>query len=95
MDKMMVGMNIKPTGDVDHDFTVMMIPHHRGAIDMAQAELQYGRNQKLVRIALNGFVKSSPTPPLTLCVCGTAYAHAFLVPTIFSMLHRRHKLRLA
>jgi uncharacterized protein (DUF305 family) len=51
MDKMMAGMNIKPTGDVDHDFTAMMIPHHQGAIDMAQAELQYGRNQKLVRIA--------------------------------------------
>jgi uncharacterized protein (DUF305 family) len=51
MDKMMAGMSIKPTGDVDHDFTAMMIPHHQGAIDMAQAELQYGRNQKLVRIA--------------------------------------------
>jgi uncharacterized protein (DUF305 family) len=51
MNKMMAGMNIKPTGDVDHDFTAMMIPHHQGAIDMAQAELQYGRNQKLLRIA--------------------------------------------
>ena len=51
MNKMIVGMNIKPTGDVDHDFTAMMIPHHQGAIDMAQAELQYGRNQKLLRIA--------------------------------------------
>jgi Domain of unknown function (DUF305) len=39
MDKMMAGMNIKPTGNVDHDFTAMMIPHHQGAIDMAQAEL--------------------------------------------------------
>jgi uncharacterized protein (DUF305 family) len=51
MDKMMAGMNVKPTGDVDHDFAAMMIPHHQGAIDMAQAELQYGRNQKLLRIA--------------------------------------------
>jgi uncharacterized protein (DUF305 family) len=51
MTKMMNDMAIKPTGDVDHDFTAMMIPHHRGAIDMAQAELQYGRNQKLLRIA--------------------------------------------
>jgi uncharacterized protein (DUF305 family) len=51
MDKMMSGMDIKATGDVDHDFTAMMIPHHQGAIDMAQAELQYGRNQTLSRIA--------------------------------------------
>ena len=29
----------------------MMVPHHQGAIDMAQAELQFGHNQKLLRIA--------------------------------------------
>jgi uncharacterized protein (DUF305 family) len=51
MTKMMNDMAIRPTGDVDHDFTAMMIPHHQGAIDMAQDELQYGRNQKLLRIA--------------------------------------------
>ncbi len=51
MDKMMAGMNVKPSGDVDHDFTAMMIPHHQGAIDMAQAELRHGRNKQLRRIA--------------------------------------------
>jgi uncharacterized protein (DUF305 family) len=51
MDKMMAGMDIKPTGDVDRDFTAMMIPHHKGAIDMAQAELRYGHNEQLRRIA--------------------------------------------
>jgi uncharacterized protein (DUF305 family) len=51
MDKMMAGMNIKPTGNVDHDFSAMMIPHHQGAIDMAQAELQYGHNRQLTRMA--------------------------------------------
>jgi predicted methyltransferase len=51
MDKMMAQMDIKPTGDVDHDFTAMMIPHHQGAIDMAQAELRYGHNEQLRRIA--------------------------------------------
>ena len=29
----------------------MMVPHHQGAIDMAQAELQYGRNEQLRRMA--------------------------------------------
>ena len=51
MNKMMAGMAIKPTGEIDHDFVAMMVPHHQGAIDMAQAELLYGHNQKLLRIA--------------------------------------------
>jgi hypothetical protein len=51
MDRMMVGMAAKPTGDVDADFAAMMIPHHQGAIDMAIAELRYGKNEQLRRIA--------------------------------------------
>ena len=39
------------TGDPDHDFAAMMIPHHRGAIDMATAELLYGKNPVLRRLA--------------------------------------------
>jgi hypothetical protein len=48
---MMADMNVKPTGDVDFDFSAMMIPHHQGAIDMALAELRYGKNEQLRRIA--------------------------------------------
>ena len=51
MDRMMAGMDVKPTGDVDADFVAMMEPHHRGAIDMAEAEIRYGRNEQLKRIA--------------------------------------------
>ena len=51
MDRMMAAMTVEPSGDVDRDFTAMMIPHHQGAIDMAQAELRYGRNEQLRRIA--------------------------------------------
>jgi hypothetical protein len=51
MTKMMDGMAGKPTGNIDRDFAVMMIPHHQGAIDMAQAELRYGKNEQLRRIA--------------------------------------------
>jgi hypothetical protein len=29
----------------------MMAPHHQGAIEMAQAELRYGRNEPLRRMA--------------------------------------------
>jgi uncharacterized protein (DUF305 family) len=51
MNKMMAGMAVKPTGDIDHDFVAMMVPHHQGAIDMAEAELRYGQDQQLLRIS--------------------------------------------
>ena len=51
MQRMMSGMNIEPSGDVDRDFSAMMIPHHQGAIEMAQAELRHGQNEQLRRIA--------------------------------------------
>ena len=51
MSRMMDGMEAKPSGDVDKDFVNMMIPHHQGAIDMAMAELRYGHNERLRRIA--------------------------------------------
>jgi hypothetical protein len=51
MSQMMTGMTIQPTGDVDRDFVAMMIAHHQGAIDMAQALLLYGDNERLRRLA--------------------------------------------
>lgn len=51
MDRMTAAMHVRPTGDVDRDFAAMMIPHHQGAMDMAVAELRYGSNERLKRIA--------------------------------------------
>jgi DUF305 family protein family protein len=51
MTKMMNDMAVKPTGNVDHDFVDMMVPHHQGAIDMAMAVLRHGRNEQLKRLA--------------------------------------------
>ena len=51
MTKMMIDMGIRPSGDVDADFVAMMVPHHQGAIEMAQTELRYGRNEPLRRMA--------------------------------------------
>ena len=51
MTKMMDGMTVKPSGNIDEDFAAMMIPHHQGAIDMAMSELRYGKNVQLRRIA--------------------------------------------
>jgi uncharacterized protein (DUF305 family) len=51
MSRMMTGMATKPTGDVDRDFVAMMTPHHQGAIDMAVAEIRFGHDERLKRIA--------------------------------------------
>lgn len=46
------GMDQAPkTGDPDHDFAAMMIPHHQGAVDMAKVELLYGKDPALRRLA--------------------------------------------
>jgi hypothetical protein len=51
MTKMMTEMAVRPAGSADEDFVAAMVPHHEGAIEMAEAELQYGRNPQLTRIA--------------------------------------------
>jgi uncharacterized protein (DUF305 family) len=52
MDRMDNGMKSAPMdGDVDHDFASMMMPHHQGAIDMAKAELAYGKDSVMRRLA--------------------------------------------
>src|SRR5260370_1533914 len=61
MTKMMIDMGVRPSGDVDADFVAMMVPHHQGAIEMAQAELRYGRNEPLRRMAQE-IIVTSPGP---------------------------------
>ncbi len=50
-DAMMHGMAPSLTGDADKDFVMMMIPHPQGAIDMANIELKYGRDETLRAMA--------------------------------------------
>ena len=49
MDRQMTTAPIN--GNVDHDFASMMVPHHQGAIDMAKAELIYGTDPVIRRLA--------------------------------------------
>jgi YVTN family beta-propeller protein len=49
MDRDMVAAPM--TGDPNHDFSAMMIPHHQGAIDMAKTFLLHGQDSALRRLA--------------------------------------------
>jgi len=48
---MMKGMKemqgMKPSGHMDHDFAIMMRHHHMQALEMAQFELQHGKDGKM------------------------------------------------
>ena len=54
MDDMNTKMGqMKASGDVDHDFVVMMKLHHQGAIEMAQVEIDTGKDAKMIKVAKN------------------------------------------
>ena len=50
-DRMMSTMNAPLSGNPDQDFVAGMVPHHQGAIDMANVELKYGKDPTLRRLA--------------------------------------------
>ncbi len=50
-DSMHKSMDIKFTGDADKDFLAAMIPHHQGAVEMAEVVLQHGKNLKIRQLA--------------------------------------------
>ena len=72
MAKMMAAMAVTPTGDVDRDFVATMVPHHQGAIEMAQAELRYGHNEQLRRIAQEIIVDQTQEIAVMRQAIGTA-----------------------
>ena|ERR1700687_2517370 len=81
MNKMMADMTIKPTGDVDRDFVAMMVPHHQGAIDMAKAELKYGHNEQLRRIAQEIVVTQQQEIPVMRLAVGEKLPASVASPT--------------
>lgn len=44
---------VEMNGNPDHDFLVMMIPHHQGAVNMCRVELRYGRNARVLSLCRN------------------------------------------
>ena len=52
MRDMMMGMHTSmPTGDTDADFVRLMLPHHKAAVEMAKAEITYGKDPALIALA--------------------------------------------
>lgn len=45
------GMDIEFTGNADIDFLRGMIPHHQGAVEMAQIQLKYGNDSRTKKLA--------------------------------------------
>ena len=46
-----MNMNMEMSGDPDVDFVQMMIPHHEGAVEMANVVLQYGKGPEVKKMA--------------------------------------------
>lgn len=51
MTRMHTDMAIPYTGNADVDFVRGMIPHHQGAIDMAEVVIQYGSDPDVKKLA--------------------------------------------
>lgn len=43
--------SVERSGDSDMDFVRLMLPHHQAAIDMAKAQLLYGKDPPMRRLA--------------------------------------------
>jgi uncharacterized protein (DUF305 family) len=50
-EKMHEAMDVELTGDADVDFVRGMIPHHQGAVDMANVVLKYGKDPEIRKLA--------------------------------------------
>lgn len=77
--KMHQNMNIEWTGDVDTDFMRGMVPHHQGAVQMAQIVLEHGKDPQVRELAkkviaaqnqeieqMNAWLRAHPQTPASV-----------------------------
>ena len=82
MTRMMAGMHFAPSGDIDRDFAIMMIAHHQGAIEMALAQLRYGSNVQLRRIAQEIIVEQQQEIAAMSLAIGAPLPPSMASPTV-------------
>jgi uncharacterized protein (DUF305 family) len=87
MERMHAAMHVNPSGDIDRDFARMMVPHHQGAIDMAVAELRFGKDERLRRLAQAIIVEQGQEITLMQSILGETPAP---VPSSNSKQHDHH-----
>lgn len=90
MTRMHADMAVDFTDDADRDFARMMIPHHQGAIDMAVAELRYGRDERLRRLAQEIVVDQQQEIALMHLVLGDRLPPGAPAPTAMPHDHPAH-----
>jgi len=88
--RMHAAMHVPFTGDADRDFARMMIPHHQGAIDMAIAELRYGKDERLKRLAQEIIVSQQQEIEVMHLALGDALQPGSPAPTQVPHVHEEH-----
>src|SRR5438445_3142190 len=76
-----ISQSVKRSGDADAEFVAMMVPHHQGAIDMARAELKYGHNEQLRRLAQEIVVTQQQEMPAMRLAIGDKLSPSVASPT--------------
>lgn len=103
MSKMMMQMNnMKMVGDFDVDFAKMMIMHHQSAIDMSEAELSKGQDEKIKSIARKMIdTQKSEIKQLQDIIqnnqpiqAGNTGSHNELMETMKSMMNQMHYMQM-
>jgi uncharacterized protein (DUF305 family) len=99
MDESMMAMHkAKQTGNADYDFALMMIPHHEGAIKMAEAVIKEGKSATLIDFSnqvivaqqkeimmLKNFLKTASQEPIKEAAAFKKALDASMVPMMEGM----------
>jgi uncharacterized protein (DUF305 family) len=86
MHTMMMDMSMmKPTGDPDNDFAMMMTMHHQGAINMANEELKNGKDTEMRAMATSIIAKQQDEIKQFNAFLTAHPAHAPFVPEFATM----------